>query len=191
MLKDLYPVSTVNMHSLKASHIVSWYIDYLIHENEHLTQISRAFSLPVNLFHSDDFYFMESLKKKVHFPSLKFLTWMQQNLPSINVSAVDFTEGRPVSASAAPAAKSPTPCNGNNFHPANSGLSSSSVSSSASAHLTSQWPGQPSSQHPHPQHAVINQQQQPELASWQNKSRRDIIHDVFFYFQHRRVTCQN
>ena len=22
---------------------------------------------------------------------------------------------------------------------------------------------------------------------WQNKSKRDIIHDVFFYFQHRKV----
>ncbi|CAL1533554.1 unnamed protein product [Lymnaea stagnalis] len=132
VVRDVYPATSANVHTLKASHIVSWYIDYLIHENEHLTQISRAFSLPVNLFHSDDFYFMDSLKKKVHFPSLKFLSWMQQNLPSINVNAIDFHEGRPP--------------------------------------VMSTW----------------NQDW-----FWQNKSRRDIIHDVFFYFQHRRVTCEN
>ena len=45
------------------------YIDYLIHENEDVTQISRAFSLPVNLYQSPDFYFMDSLKKKVCLPS--------------------------------------------------------------------------------------------------------------------------
>ncbi|KAK6965075.1 hypothetical protein BgiMline_029063 [Biomphalaria glabrata] len=132
VVRDVYPATSANVHTLKASHIVSWYIDYLIHENEHLTQISRAFSLPVNLFHSDDFYFMDSLKKKVHFPSLKFLSWMQQNLPSINVNAIDFHEGRP---------------------------------------------------------PVISTWNQDWF--WQNKSRRDIIHDVFFYFQHRRVTCDN
>ncbi|BFZ23356.1 hypothetical protein BsWGS_26395 [Bradybaena similaris] len=132
IMRDVYPATSANVHTLKASHIVSWYIDYLIHENEHLTQISRAFSLPVNLFLSDDFYFMDSLKKKVHFPSLKFLSWMQQNLPSINVNAIDFHEGRPPVVST---------CNQDWF--------------------------------------------------WQNKSRRDIIHDVFFYFQHRRVTCEN
>ncbi|KAH9508768.1 hypothetical protein Btru_049864 [Bulinus truncatus] len=132
VLRDVYPATSANVHTLKASHIVSWYIDYLIHENEHLTQISRAFSLPVNLFHSDDFYFMDSLKKKVHFPSLKFLSWMQQNLPSINVNAIDFHEGRP---------------------------------------------------------PVISTWNQDWF--WQNKSRRDIIHDVFFYFQHRRVSCEN
>ncbi|XP_059143583.1 uncharacterized protein LOC131930936 isoform X2 [Physella acuta] len=132
IVRDVYPATSANVHTLKASHIVSWYIDYLIHENEHLTQISRAFSLPVNLFHSDDFYFMDSLKKKVHFPSLKFLSWMQQNLPSINVNAIDFHEGRPPALST----------------------------------WNQDW-------------------------FWQNKSRRDIIHDVFFYFQHRRVTCEN
>ena len=46
-------------------HIIAWYIDFLIHENEDRTQISRAFTLPVNLFHTEDFYFLDSLRKKV------------------------------------------------------------------------------------------------------------------------------
>ena len=54
-----------NVHTLKPGHIIAWYIDYLIHENEDRTQISRAFTLPVNLFHTDDFYFLDSLRKKV------------------------------------------------------------------------------------------------------------------------------
>lgn len=208
--KDIFPVAAGNIHSVKASHIVSWYIDYLIHENEHLTQISQAFSLPVNLFHSDDFYFMESLKKKVHFPSIKFLTWMQQHLPSININTVDFREGRPPSASSCTAQSQPAAVSGiNSLHSAsNSGNGPANTPASSCwgggsfhhphhmqhhqhhhhRHHQLQHPGQ---HHPlHKQHHK-QQQQQQEMSSWQNKSRRDIIHDVFFYFQHRRVTCQN
>lgn len=93
-LREPLPI-TSNVHTLKPGHIITWYIDYLIHENEDRTQISRAFTLPVNLFHTDDFYFLESLRKKIRFPSPKFLAWMQRHLPSINAHAIDFREGRP------------------------------------------------------------------------------------------------
>ncbi|KAK7094244.1 hypothetical protein V1264_007891 [Littorina saxatilis] len=131
----LSALSTVssNVHTLKPGHIIAWYIDYLIHENEDRTQISRAFTLPVNLFHTDDFYFLDSLRKKIRFPSAKFLAWMQCHLPSLNAHAIDFREGR--------------------------------ASCDAASSVTS-W----------------NQDW-----GWQNKSKRDIIHDVFFYFQHRKA----
>nr|KAG5692454.1 hypothetical protein BaRGS_010164 [Batillaria attramentaria] len=132
--------SVSNVHTLKPGHIIAWYIDYLIHENEDRTQISRAFTLPVNLFHTDDFYFLDSLRKKVRFPSQKFLAWMQRHLPSLNAHAIDFREGRPAGD-------------------ANPGSLDSGVGCYAD------W-------------------------SWHNKTKRDIIHDVFFFFQHRKVWQQ-
>ncbi|XP_076451193.1 uncharacterized protein LOC143287133 [Babylonia areolata] len=131
-----------NVHTLKPGHIIAWYIDYLIHENEDRTQISRAFTLPVNLFHTDDFYFLDSLRKKIRFPSPKFLSWMQYHLPSLNAGAIDFREGR-------------------------SGREDGGSLQSAGG-SSAQW----------------SQQQD---WGWQNKSKRDIIHDVFFYFQHRKA----
>ncbi|KAK7477377.1 hypothetical protein BaRGS_00031353, partial [Batillaria attramentaria] len=133
--------SVSNVHTLKPGHIIAWYIDYLIHENEDRTQISRAFTLPVNLFHTDDFYFLDSLRKKVRFPSQKFLAWMQRHLPSLNAHAIDFREGRPAGD-------------------ANPGSLDSGVGCYAD------W-------------------------SWHNKTKRDIIHDVFFFFQHRKVRMKN
>ena len=68
---------------------------------------------------------------QVQFPSLKFLSWMQQNFPSINVNAVDFYEGR---------------------QPAES------------------------------QGGTVWTQDRV----WESKSRRDIIHDVFYFFQRQQ-----
>ena len=148
---------------------------------------------------------------QVHFPSLKFLTWMQQNLPTVNINAVDFHEGRPPSTTSTPQAQSSSSSASTisgggldtGLHSAGNGGSSASVNP-----VPSCWSGGPhhhSHVHPHHQHQLQHQlhhphhkqhqhkhqQQQQELGSLQNKSRRDIIHDVFFYFQHRRVTCQN
>ena len=67
------PVSTLtgNVLTLKPSHIIAWYIDFLIQENEDRTQISKAFTLPVNLYHADDFYFLDALRKKVDLAIVK------------------------------------------------------------------------------------------------------------------------
>ncbi|XP_041378567.1 uncharacterized protein LOC121390730 [Gigantopelta aegis] len=82
------------IHTLKPRHIVSWYIDFLIKENENITDMSHSYSIPAGIFDDRDFYFMESLLKRMSFPTKKFANWMQVNFPSININAIDFSEGR-------------------------------------------------------------------------------------------------
>ncbi|XP_067658332.1 uncharacterized protein [Haliotis asinina] len=90
---EKYQIST-NVHTLKPRHMISWYIDHLIQENENITQISKSYTIPVNIFQSKDMYFMEALLKKTDFPTPRFLNWMHNNFPNININAVDFSEGR-------------------------------------------------------------------------------------------------
>ncbi|XP_046335702.2 uncharacterized protein LOC124117752 [Haliotis rufescens] len=90
---EKYQIST-NVHTLKPRHMISWYIDHLIQENENITQISKSYTIPVNIFQSKDMYFMEALLKKINFPTHRFLNWMHSNFPNININAVDFAEGR-------------------------------------------------------------------------------------------------
>ncbi|XP_046547538.1 uncharacterized protein LOC124257503 [Haliotis rubra] len=65
---EKYQIST-NVHTLKPRHMISWYIDHLIQENENITQISKSYTIPVNIFQSKDMYFMEALLKKTDFPT--------------------------------------------------------------------------------------------------------------------------
>ena len=82
------------IHTLKPRHIVSWYIDFLIKENENITDMSHSYSIPAGIFDDRDFYFMDSFLKRTTFPTKKFANWMQANFPSINIDAIDFSEGR-------------------------------------------------------------------------------------------------
>ncbi|ESO99394.1 hypothetical protein LOTGIDRAFT_231058 [Lottia gigantea] len=86
-----YQISS-NVHTLQPKHIISWYIDYLIAENEDITEMSKSFTMPGNIFACDDFYYMEVLQKPVNFPTSKFIHWMNRNFPSINLNALEFLQ---------------------------------------------------------------------------------------------------
>ncbi|KAK6176845.1 hypothetical protein SNE40_015070 [Patella caerulea] len=87
---DGEPPLKVQKISMQPKHIISWYLDHLIGENEEITEMSKSFTIPVNIFGSDDFYFMDSLTKTVSFPTPKFLQWMKASFPDINANAIDF-----------------------------------------------------------------------------------------------------
>lgn len=52
------------------------YIDHLIEENERLTHISRAFTVPTPLDFENEHYFEEVRNTEHHFPSDRFRQWL-------------------------------------------------------------------------------------------------------------------
>ena len=61
----------------KLRSLVCEYIDYLIEENEHITQISRAYTMPTPLDFENEHYFEEVRNTDHHFPSERFQAWLK------------------------------------------------------------------------------------------------------------------
>ena len=57
--------------------LICEYIDHLIEENEQLTQISRAYSVPTPLDFENEHYFEEIRNTNHPFPSERFRAWLE------------------------------------------------------------------------------------------------------------------
>lgn len=61
----------------KLKSLVCEYITHLIEENEQLTQISRAYTVPTPLDFENEHYFEEVRNTDHHFPSERFRAWLE------------------------------------------------------------------------------------------------------------------
>lgn len=68
------------------------YIDYLIKENEHITEMSKTFTPPSDLFLEEDVYFIDSIKKKSGFPSNKFMHFISSYYPNVDTRSLEFSD---------------------------------------------------------------------------------------------------
>lgn len=97
--KDYFPVfqnhqipKTVS-GSPKVEFILSKYIDFLLLENEGITEISKAFTPATRLFSDEDEYVLDVANKRINFPSIKFVEFMQRHFPDINMQSINFLIG--------------------------------------------------------------------------------------------------
>lgn len=78
----------------KIKELLCEYIDYLIEENEQLTQISRAYTVPTPLDFENEHYFDEVRNADHPFPSERFRLWLEmkeyENYHIMN-SGCDYT----------------------------------------------------------------------------------------------------
>lgn len=70
--------------------LITKYIDFLILENEQITEISKSTNPPVDIYVTEDMYFMDSLKFKVPFPSRKCVEWVASFYPKLNFHEMKF-----------------------------------------------------------------------------------------------------
>ncbi|KAL3861076.1 hypothetical protein ACJMK2_007162 [Sinanodonta woodiana] len=83
----------VNPSSIQHMHpkvLVGKYIDFLIMENEQLTEISKSLSVPKDIYVTEDMYFMDSLKSRNNFPSKKLIDWVCDFYPKLDVLSMQF-----------------------------------------------------------------------------------------------------
>lgn len=62
----------------KLRSLVCEYIDYLIDQNEHITQISQAYTMPTPLDFENEQYFEELRNTEHLFPSERFRLWLKK-----------------------------------------------------------------------------------------------------------------
>ena len=72
------------------------YIDFLILENEQITDISQSPGAPEDIFVTEDMYFMDTLKNKVPFPSKKFTEWVASFFPKLDFNKMKFKGRYPI-----------------------------------------------------------------------------------------------
>ncbi|XP_064610689.1 uncharacterized protein LOC135474927 [Liolophura sinensis] len=72
--------------------LVSTYIDYLVEENERITDMSKAFTPPTYLFLEEEQYVLQAHKEEVPFPSNRFSRWIKQYFPQVD--AISVPEGK-------------------------------------------------------------------------------------------------
>lgn len=72
--------------------LVSTYIDYLVEENERITDMSKAFTPPTYLFLEEEQYVLQAHKEEVPFPSSRFSRWIKQYFPQVD--AISVPEGK-------------------------------------------------------------------------------------------------
>ncbi|XP_021339238.1 uncharacterized protein LOC110440461 [Mizuhopecten yessoensis] len=65
--------------------LIAKYIDYLIVENEQITEMSKAVSIPIEHCVMDDPYLMDIIRVKIPFPTLKYYQWLRSYYPSIQI----------------------------------------------------------------------------------------------------------
>ena len=75
--------------------LITKYIDFLIQENEKITEISKLTSPPVDIYVTEDMYFMDTLKFKIPFPSRKFVEWVSNFYPCLNLHDMKFKGRQP------------------------------------------------------------------------------------------------
>ena len=85
-----YVVNPSDATTMPPKTLISKYIDFLILENEQITEISKSVSQPVDIYVTEDMYFMDTLKVKVPFPSKKFMEWVSSFYPKLRLENMRF-----------------------------------------------------------------------------------------------------
>ena len=78
-------IDPTQVRSISHRGLVQKYIDYLIMENEYITEISKAVSLPMENCVMDDPYLMDVIRIKIPFPTPKYMQFLKDFYPSIQV----------------------------------------------------------------------------------------------------------
>lgn len=78
-------INPAEVRSIDHKGLVSKYIDYLLIENEHITEMSKSVSIPIENCVMDDPYLMDIVRVKIPFPTPKYLQWLSAYYPSIQV----------------------------------------------------------------------------------------------------------
>lgn len=85
-----FVVNPSEITHMSAKNLLMKYIDFLIVENEQVTEISKSSNPPVDIYVTEDMYFMDSLKFHVPFPSKKFVEWVANFYPRMNFQEMKF-----------------------------------------------------------------------------------------------------
>lgn len=78
-------VNPAEVRSIDHKGLVAKYIDYLLIENEHITEMSKSVSIPIENCVMDDPYLMDIVRVKIPFPTPKYLQWLSSYYPTIQV----------------------------------------------------------------------------------------------------------
>lgn len=78
-------INPAEVRSIDHKGLISKYIDYLLIENEHITEMSKSVSIPIENCVMDDPYLMDIVRVKIPFPTPKYLQWLSAYYPSIQV----------------------------------------------------------------------------------------------------------
>ncbi|KAL4221577.1 hypothetical protein ACF0H5_019834 [Mactra antiquata] len=90
-----FVVNPSDITNMSPKTLLTKYIDFLIVENEQITEISKSTNPPVDIYVTEDMYFMDSLKFHVPFPSRKFVEWVANFYPRLNFNNMKFKGRRP------------------------------------------------------------------------------------------------
>ncbi|CAC5376899.1 unnamed protein product [Mytilus coruscus] len=78
-------VDPTHVRSISHRGLIRKYIDYLLMENEYITEISKAVSLPMDNCVMDDPYLMDVIRVKIPFPTPKYMQFLKDFYPAIQV----------------------------------------------------------------------------------------------------------
>ena len=78
-------INPSDVRSIDHKGLISKYIDYLLVENEHITEMSKSVSIPIENCVMDDPYLMDIVRVKIPFPTPKYLQWLTAYYPTIQV----------------------------------------------------------------------------------------------------------
>lgn len=90
-----FVVNPSEITSMPPKSLIIKYINFLILENEQITKISRSSNPPVDIYVTEDMYFMDNLKSNAPFPSMKFIEWVANLYPRLNVFEMKFKGNYP------------------------------------------------------------------------------------------------
>ena len=85
-----YVVNPSDATNMSPKALMAKYIDFLILENEQITEISKSVSQPIDIYVTEDMYFMDTLKCRVPFPSKKFMEWVRSFYPKLQLQNLKF-----------------------------------------------------------------------------------------------------
>ena len=85
-----YVVNPSDAVSMAPKTLIGKYIDFLILENEQITEISKSVSQPIDIYVTEDMYFMDTLKCRVPYPSKKFMEWVRSFYPKLKLQNMRF-----------------------------------------------------------------------------------------------------
>ena len=85
-----YVVNPSDATAMSPKALMAKYIDFLILENEQITEISKSVSQPIDIYVTEDMYFMDTLKCRVPFPSKKFMEWVRSFYPKLQLQNLKF-----------------------------------------------------------------------------------------------------
>ncbi|XP_045163024.2 uncharacterized protein LOC123527557 [Mercenaria mercenaria] len=90
-----FVVNPSEITNMASRSLITKYIDFLILENEQITEISKSTNPPVDIYVTEDMYFMDSIKFNAPFPSKKFVEWVASFYPRLNFFEMKFKGKHP------------------------------------------------------------------------------------------------